>query len=201
MTDGKLNFDSTELAYLNDTDFLLTKIDIGFKIETLLGEVEKVLLPIIEQVDWPQNVLVKSGKISKGEMYQGLPYYVLDFPRRFSKDEVFAFRTMCWWGNFFSATLHLSGSYLENSRDSLINHIESIRASDAFICVNSTPWEYHYQSDNYLQANKFERSELENLFTSKPFIKISYKWDLDTYASLPPQVLQVFQQTLEWVNN
>ena len=42
-----------------------------------------------------------SPKISRGEQYLGLPYVMLDYPRIFSKENVFAIRTFFWWGNYF----------------------------------------------------------------------------------------------------
>ena len=38
---------------------------------------------------------------------------MLDYPALFKKDEIFALRTMFWWGNFMSITLLLSGGYKE----------------------------------------------------------------------------------------
>ena len=59
----------------------------------------------------PEEVLIQSPKISRGENYNGLPYVMLDYPRCFGKEDVFAMRTMFWWGNFFSITWHLKGKY------------------------------------------------------------------------------------------
>ena len=193
-------FTPNEFNCLNDKDFLLTKIEVTTKIITLLGEVEQVLAPVIHGNHWPGEVLAKSGKISKGEMYEGLPYFILDFPRYFHKEDVFAFRTMCWWGNFFSSTLHLGGEHLEDKRGQLISAVESIIASDAYICVNETPWEYHYRPSNYLEANQFEQNQLVELFSTRAFIKISHKWGLEDYANLPQLVLSSFQKTISWLN-
>ena len=55
-------------------------------------------------------IVQSTPKIAKGENYLQLPYVLLDYPRCFDKENIFAIRTMFWWGNFFSITLHLSGS-------------------------------------------------------------------------------------------
>ena len=193
-------FSPNEFNCLNDKDFLLTKIEVTTKIVTLLGKVEQALAPAINANSWPNQVLAKSGKISKGEMYEGLPYFILDFPRYFHKENVFAFRTLCWWGNFFSSTLHLSGSYLEDTRGNLISATESIIASNAYICVNENPWEYHYRPNNYLAADQFDQNQLAALFNARAFIKISHKWGLEAYAHLPQLVVNSFQQTISWLN-
>lgn len=181
---------------MQDREFLLSKIEIGKKIEELMGKVEQLLYASIQKYPWPEEVLSKSGKISKGENYRGLPYHMLDFPRRFGKEGTFAFRTMFWWGNFFSATLHLSGKYLKNRREALLANLEHIRYSQAYICVNNTPWEYHYGNDNYRPAIEFDHEELKVLFKEKPFVKISFKWPLENFQRLPEQVLWALNESL-----
>ncbi len=42
---------------------------------------------------------------------------MLDYPRAFGRDSIFACRTFFWWGRFFSLTLHLAGrSWNEGAR-------------------------------------------------------------------------------------
>ena len=38
-------------------------------------------------------------------------------PAVFSKENIFAIRTMFWWGNFFSISLHVSGKYFKTEID------------------------------------------------------------------------------------
>ncbi|GJM30518.1 MAG: hypothetical protein DHS20C17_31530 [Cyclobacteriaceae bacterium] len=194
-----MEFSSKELQYIQDQQFLLTKIEIGKKILQLLGSVEQQLQPIIKKHSWPEGVMAKSGKISKGELYLGLPYYVLDYPRSFSKEGVFAFRTMFWWGNFFSSTLQISGSYLEQKRLVLRNSISGIHSSKAYICVNESPWEHHFQPTNYLPIAKMELDRLDTMLMKSPFIKLSYCWDLQEYSKLPFLVKQAFSEMVTWL--
>lgn len=198
MPDYTIDFSKKEISLMQDREFLFTKIKIGKKIEELMGKVEQMLYPSIQEYPWPEEILSKSGKISKGENYQGLPYYMLDFPRRFGKEGVFSFRTMFWWGNFFSATLHLSGKFLANSRSKLVANIDDIISSETFICVNSDPWEYHNGNDNYQPASQFDGPQLQSLFATKPFVKISYSWPLEEYNQLPELVLAAFHQVQGW---
>ncbi len=188
-----------ELNVIHNRDFLLTKIEVSKKIELLLGLVERELHTAISKYRWPRSILVKSGKISRGAYYQGLPYHILDYPRRFEKENVFAFRTLFWWGNFFSATLHLSGSYLEQNRSALIESLPIIQATPAYLCVNSTPWEHHFEPDNYLPVAEIKQQELYNLMLNHPFVKLSYRWDLEAYQTLPQRVTEAFHQLLGWL--
>ena len=189
---------SKELQYVKDQDFLLTKLEINKKVLDLMGEIEHNLHSIIPKYSWPDGVLLKSGKISRGELYRGLPYYVLDYPRSFKKEGVFAFRTMCWWGNFFSGTWHISGKYLDRVRPQLIENLANIKSSDAFVCVNGHPWDYHYQPDNYVSGRDFTTEKLLTIFENHPFVKLSYRWELENHANLPELVSVAFEKTLCW---
>ncbi len=199
MSDHCVTFSNKEMSLIQDREFLLTKIEIGKKIEALMSKVEKKLHSSIQEYPWPEEVLSKSGKISKGENYRGLPYYMLDFPRRFSKEGTFAFRTMFWWGHFFSATLHLGGTYLENRRGALLTNLDNIRCSKTYICVSNTPWEYHYGRDNYLPSGQIDASQLQAIFTKMHFVKVSCQWPLEEYAKFPDLVLSAFRQFQGWL--
>jgi len=99
-----IKFSKKELSLLKDTDFLLTKIKIIEKVNNLFVETKKEVQNSIEKLnfDFPNELDLKKGKISKGEYYKGLPYLVLDFPTHFSEKNIFAYRTMFWWGNFLA---------------------------------------------------------------------------------------------------
>ncbi len=201
MSVSRINLSKKEIFRIQDQDFLQSKIEIGKKIEELMGAVEQRLEATIKNYSWPEGVLTKSGKLSKGENYRGLPYYMLDFPRRFSQQGVFTFRTMFWWGNFFSATLHLSGKYLESRREALLSNLEPLRSSQAYVCVHETPWEYHYGSDNYKSVKQLNSQELTHLISTKPFVKISHCWSLEQYGEIPKLVSSVFHQMLDLTIN
>jgi hypothetical protein len=170
-----IELNKKELSYLSDTDFLTTKFTIIDKIIKLYAATEQQLKPILEsnkhhlQEKW----LHKTGKISKGENYRKLPYVVLDYPRFFNKDEVFAFRSMFWWGNFFSCTMHLQGDWLDDHRSRILHRIK--KQSDFYLCINESPWEYHFGEDNYKEIEILSHTELENVVMTHPFIKISKK--------------------------
>ena len=199
MTINAVEFSKTEMGFIKDQEFLLTKIAIGNKVERLLGLIEQMLHQDVKSYNFPNEVLIKSGKISKGDSYQNLPYYVLDFPRKFGKEGIFAFRTMFWWGNFFSATLHMSGEYLDRHRRELIANIDNIKQSNPYVCVNKVPWEYDYGNENYLKAFDLSEDELRAMFNSNTFVKISYKWELEEYQKLPDLVQIAFNEVLNWI--
>jgi len=189
-----VDFSDKELRQIADVEFLLSKVQITEKVVLLFGCVRDELKKEIEMADFlfRKDADITSGKISKGESYRHLPYVVLDYPKLFSNQSIFAFRTMFWWGNFFSLTMHLQGKALENYRENLLNNIQKIKNSGLYICVNDSPWEYHQEKDNYLSCNSLEDKELEKIINEKEFVKLSTKWGLDEWHKLIVEIKTKF---------
>ncbi len=183
--DGNIVFSDEEMALVQDERLLRIKQSVIKKIHQLLIETENKLRPIVftKSKTLTEYTLARSGKISRGENYQDLPYLVLDFPRQFSQDAIFAYRTMFWWGNFLSCTLHLQGTALEKFRDNLLNNLSNLR-NDVFFCVAPTPWEYHYGKENYRLTQEIPIEKLKEWIATKDFIKISRKLPLEKYDQL-----------------
>lgn len=186
-----------ELDYLQDTHFLLTKRKVTRQLQQLLAYTQQELGEFIRRhkEQLPRNSLRRAGKISRGENYKGLPYLILDYPRLLTKDDVFAFRTMCWWGNFFSCSLQLQGKSLDQYRHPLKHTLRDHTNSGLYICVNSTPWEYHYGQDNYQLLENLSEEEIHQLL-EQDFFKISRKTGLEQYAHLPSFALGCLQEFL-----
>lgn len=191
-------FTPEEFRTIHNKKFFRIKTSSTKKIEHLLASVRDELKNTIEEnkLIFPEGVDSSMGKIFRGENYLGLPYLVLDYPKYFSKDSVFAFRTMFWWGNFFSCTLHLQGKALEKYRQIIIENRERIKKKSVYVCVNDSPWQYHYKKENYLLIDKFPAKDLEELFRKKDFIKLSRKVSLDDYKSLAAFSKESFLQLL-----
>ena len=96
---------------MGDTDFLLTKARVSQKVQTLLNQTHDQLKQYVaaERFTFPEGTSAQAGKIARGENYRQLPYLLLDYPRLFAREDVFALRTMFWWGQFFSVTFQLGG--------------------------------------------------------------------------------------------
>lgn len=179
-----------ELEIIKDKEFLLTKVKAISKIESILKEVsQKLKIYLSESVlAYPDQSVFKTSKISKGENYLGFPYMVLDYPAIFSKKNIFAYRTMFWWGNFFSTTLQLEGEPLNYYRKTIAENINQLLDNEVYICVGQTPWHYHYGKDNY----ELLRSDHENHIEKCTFLKISKPFNLNEWENFPKSALSFF---------
>ena len=181
---------------MRDQDFLITKNQVMEKTFGLLGTVESKLESLFKQSTIPTWYTKKSSKISRGEQYQGLPYMILDYPRIFEHEHVLAFRVLFWWGNFFSATLHLGGKYLDQYRDKLLERQNLIRQTPNYFCISDDPWQYHYSHDYYQPAHGMEAERLDQALLTRSFIKISQKWSLEDYGQLPDLVATTWENMM-----
>ncbi|MGB3463669.1 MAG: hypothetical protein WBA74_00290 [Cyclobacteriaceae bacterium] len=186
---------------LFNADYLHTKRLVSEKITDALTSFGKTLKARIGELDKQhiiRNYAEPYAKISRGENYGGLPYFMLDYPRKFTTEEVFAFRTMVYWGNHFSFTLHVSGSCFELVRIKLMQMSEIL--SDAYICVASTPWEYHYEPHNYQLIGSLSEESYQKILNENSFVKISIPYELKKYKNLNQYGLLFFQKIITILN-
>ena len=183
-----------ELLILQDTDFLLTKATVLEKINTLLRQTREELKGCVENSNFsfPDGTDLLNGKISKGENYKNLPYMVLDYPALFTTKTVFAYRTMFWWGNFFSATLHLEGIALNYYRNYITINLNKLLEKDVYIGVGDTPWQYHYEKDNYIPLTENHKYFINNC----KFLKLSKKLELKKWNDVPEFSTNFFELIL-----
>ncbi len=181
-----MEFTDQELEYLLDHEFLLTKRRISERIQKMLTGLETDLISTAHSISfpYPKGTLLKSGKISKGENYKGLPYYILDYPRLFTRRSVFAYRSMIWWGNHFSTTLHMGGEAKDQFTPKLMANFDALKSQDFFVCVNIDPWHYHFEKDNYKHISDIGRPEMEKIIANHDFLKISSRLSLQDYKQI-----------------
>lgn len=180
MNQTKIQLSPDELLLVQNADMLLTKNIIIAKVYDLFGQLAAAAQEEINNTTGfiPYEVLIHSPKISKGENYKGLPYVILDFPRSFSRENSFAIRTMFWWGNFFSTTLHLKGSYQQMFSSALIRNIIGLMNADFYISMGPDEWQHDFEEINYTPLKKLGKSMLIDKFSNDSFIKLSVKLPL-----------------------
>ncbi len=195
----KIAISEEELAILNNAEFFKAKRKITDQISTLFAELRDALTE--EAAKHASNIPATTdktmGKLSKGENYLDLPYLILDFPKLFNKETVFAFRSMCWWGNFFSFQFHLSGTAWEDRKANIIKNIAKLEGQGFYICIHASPWHFHFDADNYSTIEdyllKHSTTELEHA----SFFKIGRKYPLSEW----PAVIAKGQETLAFCLN
>ena len=187
-----------ELQLVTNTDWILTKRKIIDKVNGLLVLVAANQQRVIEnEKAWlPVAVVLSTPKIARGENYLQLPYLLLDYPRCFDAENIFAVRTMFWWGNFFSITLHLSGIYKEKFQQKIIENIGAVE-QDVFICIHENQWQHHFEADNYTAIKELSKEALQDMIIEKQFIKLAIKFPLQPWAALPALLNKSFLEIIK----
>jgi hypothetical protein len=199
MTDGaKIILSAQELQLMHNKEWILTKRVVINKINSLFGSMVPGLQKLAAaQHGVPAEVLATNPKIHKGENYLGLPYLLLDYPAFFSKEGVFAIRTLFWWGNFFSVTLHLSGKYKKMFTSNLRQNALLIQQHNYSLCVNQNEWQHHFEADNYTPAAHQSTSQLHNIIDERTFVKLSAKFELSRWNEMPGIVTETAVKMLQ----
>lgn len=192
---AKIRLSEEEIQLVSNSEWILTKNRILEKIKGLLLEV------LNQQQDFllknpgplPASLSHTPPKISRGENYRGLPWLVLDHPRHFSKPDVFAIRTLFWWGQFFSVTLHLSGTYKQQMVDTLVERAGLLAAAGCFYCINEDEWEHHLEPDNYIPLRDTDPQERATLLRSKHFLKLCLVIPLSEWEKVQQHLFAAFE--------
>ena len=183
-----------EIELLSDAGIILTKNAIMQKLKSFLEEIQLKQKAIIEKniSAFPAEVLKTSPKVSRGENYKGLPWLVLDYPRHFEHGNIFAIRTMFWWGNFFSVTLQVSGTYKTAFEQNLANSFNYLLQNNYSICTNDTPWEHNFNHNNYVSLIELTPDKFSAILSSKPFLKLAKKIPITSWENVPAFVVKSF---------
>ena len=197
----KLTLSSEEQLLVNNSNWILTKRTIIEKAVLLLSELQDKMKSVTLNYEslLPLAIISSEPKISKGESYRLLPYVLLDYPKYFDKENIFALRTMFWWGNFFSITLHLSGSYKAVFANALVKNITALQQDNYYICVNDDQWQHHFEPDNYFVAAEKNREKLKDIILQRPFIKIARKFPLERWNEMPIVLERSFAAMMELI--
>jgi hypothetical protein len=194
----KIDLSAKELQLVCDKEWILTKQLIIEKVYRLFGtlaiSMQQQVLKNIKTL--PITATRESPKISRGENYRSLPYVMLDYPRHFSKESTLAIRTFFWWGNFFSINLHLAGVCKEAAIPSLKANFAVLQHKGYSICINETPWQHHFEEDNYVAMNKFTANDFAAMLNRESFIKIAKCISLQQWEEAPEFLEQHFYEMM-----
>lgn len=180
-------FTDRELSCLQDTYFLRTKATAMQKVQQLLQQTLDDLQQrvVAHSRTYPEGVQTQAGKLSRGENYRGFPYLVLDYPRKFSQDDVFALRTMFWWGHFYSVTFQLGGTSWGRYRPAAQRNLLRLSGTSVWLGVNNDPWQHHRQPDNYRPLDALSAKEQQNQLAEVNFLKLARFLPVDAWELLP----------------
>jgi hypothetical protein len=198
MDGAKILLSAEELNLASDASVILTKNAVIDTVYQLFGQLSLQMQEDIKPLAITLNeVLETPAKISRGENYLELPYVILDYPRYFRPHDVFAVRTMFWWGNFMSMTLHLKGNYREHYHQRIIQQHVEIGAMGFFAGIGTDEWEHHFGDDNYLAVSLIDQDEWLTLYQARDFTKLALKFPLSDFNEMTSILPEAFRKIIK----
>jgi hypothetical protein len=197
MREAKIMLSEDELLLVQNAGVILTKNAIIKKIISLFSLVAEEMKTEVEKKQLPSAIKTTTPKISKGENYKGLPYVILDYPRVFTRENIFAVRTMFWWGNYFSITLHLKGGFQEMFSGSIKRNISYLAEKNFNICISSDQWQHELEGDNYISLSCITENQLDAIIEKKQFLKLSAKAGFDRWDDTAIILIGLYKDILQ----
>ena len=159
---AKITLSALERKLISDPEWILAKNDVIRKVSTLFGELSERFTSNPLTLQLPEVTRRVPPKISKGEQYKGLPYLMLDYPRFFEIEHVFAIRSFFWWGHFFSSTLHLKGRYSKMYAPEIVEMINTKPDIEWMVNYSEEEWNHDPgETKHWIKASKHNPVEIE----------------------------------------
>lgn len=193
MSGVKIQLSPKEQEMITNSGIILTKNRILAAVMELFGAVSEAETQYLEEHRnrLPQDIFRFAPKISKGENYRQLPWLMLDNPRVFDPGQSLAVRHFFWWGHFFSITIQVSGRFKEK----LLQQVPAW-PTDAYICVQASPWEHHFGRDNYLPLKEMDGPSIVAISGQQEFLKLALALPISQWESSPTFLLSGFTRYL-----
>lgn len=192
MNSAKIHLSADELLLVQNGQWILTKNTVIQKAYNLFGLLSENLKSSITN-RLPAEVAEISPKISKGENYNGLPYVMFDYPRFFTKENVFAVRTFFWWANYFSVTLHLKGEYKKMFAETIFKNISLLTENNFYISITEDEWQHDMDEKNYILLGSMKNDMQKKYFLQTSFLKLSAKIDLSKWNESEAELLNLYK--------
>jgi hypothetical protein len=198
MDHSKIQLSAEEMQLVGNSAWILTKHRVIEKVYLLFGALSEQMQQGLEEKKWqlPAVLLQPAPKISKGEQYEALPYVVLDYPRVFSRENVFAVRSFFWWGHYFSITLHLKGSFRQQYWPALVAAIAQKKLEGFYLSNTGNEFSFNLNSRHYMPV-KAGITGMDSSGAGPGFVKLSYRVSFEHWDRAAEKLMAAFGQLMD----
>lgn len=195
----KIQLLPSEMELVSSPDIILTKNAILQKVKSFLEEIQSQQINILKTYadKLPPGILKVSPKISRGENYKGLPWMVLDNPRHFEHNNIFAIRTMFWWGNFFSITLHVSGRYKMLVQEKILQKDLAAINKDYLIYTGNDEWEHRIEPGAHISLQTMNKKDFDVAVLNQKFLKIAIRFPIAPLSTIENELIAGFKDVIK----
>ena len=177
-------FTTEELALLADQGFFRKKAAISVKIKQVLEDLHHRLEAEIasQSLLAPEGFDPQARQFVKGEHLEDFPYQYVDFPRLYTRENKFAFRSLVWWGHHVVFSLMVEGPLVKQYRRNLFNRYSEVADHDLCLCLSPSLWEWKAGPGLTLPITHSRRSEIAATLDHRTFFKIARFLPIDDPA-------------------
>jgi len=194
---NQLHFSDAEISLLYDAALFERKRKVN---EKIFSHFENIRLSLKDsslhkQFPFPVGVDVIGGKISQGENYLGCPWVMLDFPKMFNKDAMFAYRTMFWYGHYLSASFLCSGEAANTFLPKLLSALHLL-PHQTYFSLNPDPWFHAIEPESSLLVSTLTNQRIVAHVNEFGFFKLSRKWTGTNFHEMGKEVVMQYEMIL-----
>lgn len=170
-----LAFSPEEVDCFADTEFFRKKAKITLQVRQILEELHEQLKPELSGHDFlaPQSANLEAVQFVKGEHLEDFPYQYLDFPRHYTREEKFAFRSLFWWGHHMVFALILEGPHIRQYKENIINRFADIADNHICLCLSSSLWEWKNGPGYTMELTLDRKSQTAAVLANRSFVKLA----------------------------
>jgi hypothetical protein len=192
-----LKFSEAEFEAIQNHSFFKVKAAAIEKVEQQFAEIAKEMEVTYSQyapsISYAPNEVF--SKISRGENLQQLPFLILDLPKHFTKEEVFSFRLLFWWGKGFTLFLHLKNDELQQILEMVLIHSSQLVELNAKLSTNGDEWSHDIDSESYQTLTNFNSSQGIDFVKFAWFLPFSQATKLKEFTNKRmSQILRIISQ-------
>lgn len=191
-------FTPQEIARLTDKYFFLDKAQISGKIRQTLEQLHETYRHELARhhLIVPDQFSEEAFQLVKGEHLEHFPYQYLDYPRFYTREIKFAFRTLFWWGHHVVFSLILEGGHLRRYKENLINRYADIADQEVCLCLDNSLWEWKHGPGYTLELTRERKPEVAAVLANRPFFKLARFLPLDDPIFFSGNISQKGQQAI-----
>lgn len=203
MEKTKIHLSEDELLLMQNSDWILTKNNIIEKISQGFGNLVVQMQQRIaaHQSKHDESIRLNSPKISRGEKYLGLPYIILDYPRIFGKEDILAIRTLFWWGNYCSITLHVKGVWQEIVFQNMAANLDQLIMNSFYISFSGDEWSHNILDSHYMKLQHLSHEEILQKLPATDFLKLVSKVPIGPWVNMEKRLFDLFLNLVELIRS
>jgi hypothetical protein len=175
------SWDGNEIRLITETELFLKKPDIMKKVTHKLDELKIAIIDRVKKDGrtYPDGTDLIKGQIARGENHNGFPFISLDIPQKFSKTEMFTFRTLFWWGHYLGFSLILKGTDLVNYTEKLSEKKDSDYLKDVCFATTVNLWEWENNPNAFQPVFGSSSEFIHKTINEIDYIKLIQFFPLD----------------------